>query len=345
MAIDAQNQDDEIEIDDVATKAKEIGKAVGVDNAGKEDDAPDYEIEEGDEVEDRRVARERGESSDGQRSFKKQSAKEKRDARKRLVSRRIGEKDQTISQLQEQLFAASSKLNEFESRFSSLDKDKVDNAIINNKNIIAQADADYKKAFAEGDGDASSVALEKKYEAKGRLNQLEHWKQNNAKVVTTPNNPNAVPSAHVISKAKAWANKHKDWYDPNGKDEDTAIARSLSGVLADEGFDPTTDKFWKELDKRLIKKGVIDQDELDDIDNDDDELDELDDKPAPKAKKRPVPPSGGGNSNRGDFGNKIKIKLPTHYVNTLKANGIWDDVPTRNKVIKGYLENRKNLSS
>lgn len=339
---DAQTQDDDLEVDDVVTKAKEIGKTVGVDNVDKENDVPDYEIEEGDEVEDRRVARERGESYDGQRPIKKQTAKEKRDARKRLVSRRIGEKDQVINQLQEELYRTSSKLNEFESRFSNLDKDKVDIAIRDNKAIIAQADVEYKKAFAEGDGDASGTALEKKYEAKNRLGQLEYWKQNNAKTAASANT-SAAPSPYVISKAKAWTNKHKDWYDPNGKDEDTEIAKSLSGVLANEGFDPATDKFWKELDKRLIKKGVIDPEEAEDVDPDDEELEELEDKPKPR--KRPSPPSGGGNSNRGDFGNKIKIKLPTHYVNTLKANGIWEDIPRRNRIVKEYLENRKKLSA
>lgn len=340
---DSQNQDDD-NIDDVANKAADIGKEVGVEdtNSKNKEVIPDYEIEEGDE-EDQRVAKERN-SYDGNRSFKKQTAKEKRDARKRLVSRRINEKDQIINQLQEQLNVTATKVSEFENRFSSLDKDKVDSAIGSNKSQLAQATADYKKAFAEGDGDKAADAMEKMYEAKNRIGQLEHWKQQNGRTTAATVAPANTPKPAVINKARAWAERHKDWYDPNGKDEDTEIAKSLSGVLANEGYDASTDRFWKELDKRLIKRGIIDKEEAEEeIDPDDEELDELDDKPAPKSRKRPVPPSAGGNSNRGGDGTKIKIKLPTSYVNTLKANGLWDDVPKRNLIIKGYLETRRNI--
>ncbi len=131
------------------------------------------------------------------------------------------------------------------------------------------------------------------------------------------------PDTAIVNKAKAWAERNA-WYDPSGKDEDSEIAKALSGVLAAEGYDPKTEDFWDELDDRIKEKlpGKIIGVE-----------DEEDEEPALKPKRRASPPVGGAASNRGDLNGKKTITLPTSYINMLKANGIWDDIPRRNKII------------
>lgn len=331
-----QDQIDNDDIDETAVKAAEIGKIIGAeDNKNpSKDEAPDYEIEE---ENDERIAKERTSQAGATSERKKLTTKEKRDARKRAVDRRLGEKDEINRQLQEQLNVTAARLNSFEDRFSNLDRAKVDDAIGQTKAVLAKAAQDYKAAFSEGDGDKATAAMELMHDAKTRVGQLEAWKQNNSKVTTQQNNG---PDPRTVSKAKAWAAKH-DWYDASGTDEDSEVAKSISGVLANEGFDPTTDKFWKELDKRLLKRGIIDADETDEVEEDDYE----DDEPAAKKpKKRGSPPVSGG-SNRGGDAGKVKISLPTRYVNTLKENGIWDDVPRRNRVIQGYLKARREAAA
>ncbi len=336
---EAQTQIEEDDIDETAQKAAEIGKQIGVvDNkAAKEDDAPDYEVIEGDDADDARIAKQRddayGDSSRGKRE--QLSNKEKRELRKKRLAEKFNEKDAIIGHLQSELQATNGRLNEFENRFLNIDKSKVEDAIINTRATLAKATSDYETAFSEGDGKKATAAMDLMYQAKQGLEKLEGWKQQNSTTRTSAN----APDPRTISKAKAWADKHKDWYNPNGADEDSEIAKSLSGVLANEGYDSNTERFWKELDKRLVKRGIIDADEAGD---------DEDDEPAPKKRKRASggsPPVSGG-SNRDDTGSgKIKISLPTHYVNTLKENGIWDDVPRRNRVIQGYLKARREAQA
>lgn len=324
------------DIDDVAQKAAEIGEAIGVEKKdlpkGKDDDAPDYEIEEeGDE----RIAKEReprpGEGGDR----KKTTAKEKRDAKKRAVERKLNEKDGEINQLRSETEELRAWRAQVEGRLANVDKGKVDEGMNKAAADYNAAAAEYETAFTEGDGAKARTATEKMFNSKQAYDQLKGIKAQ----LDKPAPANNAPNPRIINKAKAWAAKH-DWYDASGTDEDSEIAKSLSQVLANEGLDPSTDKFWTELDKRLIKRGVIDADESGDYEDDYE-----DDEPvAKKPKKRGSPPVSGGSNRGGDGTGKIKISLPTHYVNTLKAEGIWDDVPRRNRVIKGYLAARREAA-
>lgn len=330
-----QDQIENDEVDETAIKAEEIGKAIGVeDNKTPKDDVPDYEIEEeGDE----RIAKEREPRvASGER--KKLSTKEKRDARNRARERKFAEKDSTIEQLRNETEELRAWRSQVEGRLANVDKGKVDDAIASVSNAFAKAKADHASAFTEGDGEKATAAMIAMSEANTRYQELAKLKQQLDRAPAAPQQNNA-PNPKTISKAKAWAAKH-DWYTLGGKDEDSTIASSLSQVLADEGFDPSTDKFWNELDKRLVKHGVIDADE---IENDEDDYE--DEEPAAKkSKKRGSPPVSGG-SNRGGDGGKVKITLPTRYVNTLKENGIWDDEKRRNKVIQGYLKARREAAA
>lgn len=331
-----QDQIDNDDVDETAVKAAEIGKAIGVeDNKTLKDDVPDYEIEE---ESDERIAKER-EPRAGVEGRKKLSTKEKRDARKRAVDRRLNEKDSVIEQQQQQLQELAAWKNQVEGRLTNVDKGKVDDAMANLGAAYNKAKADYTSAFTEGDGEKAAAAMTAMYEHQRKFEDLQKLKQQYERAPAAPQN--TMPNPKVISKAKAWAAKH-DWYDASGTDEDSEIAKSLSQVLANEGLDPATDKFWTELDKRLVKRGVIDATDAEDADEDDYE----DEEPvAKKPKKRGSPPVSGGSNRGGDAGGKMKISLPTRYVNTLKENGIWDDVPRRNRVIQGYLKARREAQA
>ncbi len=328
----ARTDDDDDNIDITAQKAAEIGKQLGV-----EDDNEEIEVIE--DTGDARIAKERPEAGGDNRGERKPlSNKEKRDLRKKNLAKKFSEKDNEIAELRAKVAESESWRQQMDQRFSNIDKQKIEQAEIDNKNALAKAEAEYVTAFTEGDGQKAAIQMGIMYDAKENLKKIDHIKQqfNRAPVAPQNNGPKADPK--VISKAQAWAAKHA-WYKADGSDEDSEIAKAISGKLAQEGMDAKSDEFWDELDARLEKRGIITRDEEED--EDDEELREVQ-KPAPK--KRAAPPVGGG-SNRNDVGGKRKVVLPTAYITHLKEKGWWDDIKQRNKMIKAYEANRKNLEA
>lgn len=336
---EAQTQNEEQDNDDVADKAADIGKDLGVQKGldGKEN-IPDYEVIE-DDGEDDRIAKERVKAPGAAKGERKQlSNKEKRELRKKRLAEKFNEKDEGLRQRDETIAQQSQKLqeleawrNQVEGRLTNVDKQAIEDAINQTTARIAQTKKLYADAFAEGDGVKAGDAMTAMYDAARRLEQLQGVKQQFANIQPQSRTvAEKKPDALLVSKAKAWA-KNNDWYRPEGGDEDSEIARAVSQVLADEGFDPKSDDYWDELDDRLAKRGIGEYDE---------EAHELDDEPAPRQRKRAAPPVGGGSS-RGDVAGKKQIKLPTAFINTLKENGIWADVEKRNRIINGYLKNQK----
>ena len=319
---------EEIEVDSTEDKAAEIGKQLGVDDdkglkrmLKADQDAPDYEVVE-EKDEDDRIAKER-EPKVAKADRKQLTNKEKRELRKKRINEKFNEKDQIIQQQQQQLEALSNRLNEFEGRLSSVDKAKVDEVLAQSISSFNQAEKDHMDAFREGDGEKATKAMRVMYDAQRNIEKLQGLKQQYDKLPAKPQQAVAGPDPVVVNKAKEWASKH-DWYRADGGDEDSEIAKAISGTLANEGYDPRTNDFWDELDDRLEKRGIGDH-EGDDKDNTEEDI-----QPAPK--RRTAPPINGG-SNRNDIKGKKTVTLPTSYINMLKANGIWDDVPRRNKII------------
>lgn len=317
---------EEDEIDTTAEKAADIGKEVGVADKEKEDDLPDYDVVEEKEEGDERIAKEREEKPvRGER--KQLTNKEKRDLRKKRVTEKFNEKDDIIRQQQQELQALNHWKNEVEGRLTNVDRGKVDEALNQNIAAFTQAEKDHAAAFTEGDGVKATSAMRVMYDAQRNIEKLQGMKQQYEKQPVRPvEKPNA-PDPVLVNNAKKWASRHS-WYKSDGGDEDSAIAQAISGTLANEGYDPKTDDFWDELDDRLAARGIGD-----DIDGDE---------PPVVSKRRTSAPPIGGGSKRGDSAGKVKVTLPTAYINACKEAGKWDDKPTRDRMISRYLQGVKN---
>lgn len=321
--IDQQN-----EADETTAKAKEIGNDLGVEDAsdGKEE-LPDYEIIEDD---DSTLAKEREERPKAERKIL--SNKEKRDLRKKRTQERFQAKDAIIEQQQTQLQQLAGRLNEFEGRLSNVDRAKVDDMLNQSIATFNTAEKDHMDAFKEGDGEKATRSMKIMYDAQRRIDQLQPIKQQYDKQPQQRQvqNQEAPDAALIQRKAKEWASKH-DWYRADGSDEDSEIAKAISGKMVNEGYDPKSDDFWDELDDRLDKRGIG---KLEDEDEDEPE------ERAPVVKRRTAPPVSGG-AKRGDVSGKVKVSLPTAYINHLKEKGWYDDPVQRNKMIKRYQDGLK----
>lgn len=319
MAIEKDDEIETIENTEVGEKAKEIGKELGV-----EKDIPDYDIqEEPDDQEDERIAKEREQKTD-KKDRKVLTNKEKREIRKKRLSEKFGEKDAEIQRLSEENQQMRQWKSEVDNRLSGINKTEVEKAFNETVTAFAQAEKDHADAFAEGDGVKATKAMRVMYDAQRRIEQLQGVKQQLEKQPMQAQAQAQAPQQvdrEVVNKAQAWASRNA-WYKANGNDVDSEIAKAISGVLANEGYDPKSDDFWDELDDRLEDRMP---EKLGERHEEEDVVEQ-------KARKRASPPVGGG-ANRSDVKGKKTITLPTSYINTLKANGIWDDVPRRNKII------------
>lgn len=320
---EAKEQIDHDEDDATEDKAKAIGKELGVVEDKSDEDVPDYNIQE---EPDERIAKQREPKDDSKsekKEWKKLSSKEKRDAKKKRWTKEINQRDVIINQQQAELNHLKQWKGEVDTRLSGINRAEVDKAWNDTVAVLEKAKKDYSDSFTEGDGVKNVAALALMSDANDRLKQIRGISEqlkNSPAQTQKPNGPDPV----IVNKAKAWAERHASWYNPDGKDVDSEIAKAISGVLANEGYDPKSDDFWDELDDRVAKKMP---DKFDEQEEDDD------DEPIPKAvRKRTTPPVASG-AKRGDVAGKKTVTLPTSYINMLKANGIWDDVKRRNKII------------
>lgn len=324
----ANTNKDDIEVED---KAAAIGKELGADSMDPTDkeELEDFDIIEEKDEDDRPLAKERV-ARDVRADRKQLSSKEKRDLKKKKLAEKFSEKDQIIQNQQRQLDEMLAWKNQVEGRLTNVDKAKVDDLLNQNISVFHQAERDHAAAFTEGDGDKATKAMRLMYDAQKRIDQLQAAKQQYDRLPAKQQAPRQAdgPDPVVVHKAKEWSAKN-EWYNANGTDEDSGIAKAISGILANEGYDPKSNDFWEELDDRLKARG---------IGNDSDDDDE-DDYQEEKPKRRQSAPPVGSGSKRGDIKGKKTITLPTSYIKMLKDNGKWDDINVRNKI----LEDRERI--
>jgi hypothetical protein len=319
-------------VDDTADKAAAIGDAIG---ASKEE-IPDYDIKE---AADDRIAKTRDDADAGIRQKgdrKELTNKEKRELRKKRMREKFNEKDAIIAEQQAQLNAVNGRLAQVEGRLAGVDKGQVKTALADTIRIFNAAQERYKESFKEGDAEKSLAAVKELDIAQKRIEQLQNLEQQLERPRQQQTQQPAFDAA-TVNHAKKWAERNT-WFQQdaggNALDEDSEIAMALSARLVKEGYDPKSQDFWDELDERAQKRlpHVAEA-----IQNDEDD----DDEPrAQQPRKRSAPPVTGG-ANRGDVRGKVSITLPTEFINTLKDNGIWDDTEKRNRVIKRYLDGKR----
>jgi hypothetical protein len=131
----------------------------------------------------------------------------------------------------------------------------------------------------------------------------------------------------VNMKARQWASENP-WFNPSSNDPDSAIAKTVDASLVSEGFDPSTDRYWDELDRRVSK--YLPHHFTDDAE---------DGYTGPQKSGRRSPPVGGS---RGTTPGKTQVYLSTERVNALKDAGAWDDPVKRDNMLRRFAEWDRN---
>ena len=143
---------------------------------------------------------------------------------------------------------------ELQARLNKLDESYVGEFGTRLESQVISAKEAYKKAYDEGDADAmfeaqqniSRLAMEQ-----AKYDQIkERGNQQAPQAVETPQAaPQQQPPAKPDPKAEAWASKN-EWF---GADQTMTYAAFgiHRQLIEDEGFDPTSDEYYTELDRRV----------------------------------------------------------------------------------------------
>ena len=188
---------------------------------------------------------------------------------------------------------------------------------------IAQAEHVIAKATEAGNGEDVVAAMRIRDQAIAQAQQLEYAKQQAAQPRTPQVDPN------VVNYAKEWMQANP-WYDPQGRDRDSALTKAIDAELAREGYNPASRDYWEELTARVA-----------DAFGEDDEPQQ---RKASERPRRKAPPTG-NTREHAPQSTKREIYVTPERKQAMIEAGVWDDPVARNRMLKAYQAYDRNSSA
>jgi hypothetical protein len=282
-------------------------------NNDDDDDGPSGDYDAKDDVSD----------NDPEREAIRAARREERKLKKQLHREKARESNHLISALKKQNNALADRLAVLEKKTSGAELARVDKAIDDAGVQVEYAKMKMKEAVSAQDGESLVQAQEMLYEAQRKMESLSTIKENATRQMTQQPKQNIqLPDPMVQKMAADWMGRN-GWYDPQGKDLDSEIAQKIDRKLTEEGFDPTQEDYWEELDDRLQKylphrsnTGYNERNR--------------------NQRPRSVVTSSGRESSGGVRSNEFR--LTPDRVAAIKEAGMWDNTEQRNKMIRKFAD-------
>ena len=295
------------------------------EKAQAQEQEPEIEVIEGEDPdnlddegqEDGRLSESRNEDEDVRRDAKR-SERQRRKQNQRFARDKTREEMQWLVQQNQSL---QQRLENIENQTLNFQKGSLDQDYQQALYGVTAAENQLAKAIEIGDGARVPELLRQRDRAladAAHINRVKETVGNTA----TPRNDTV-----VNMKARQWASENP-WFNPSSNDPDSAIAKTVDASLVSEGFDPTTDRYWDELDRRVSK--YLPHHFTDDAE---------DGYTGPQKSGRRSPPVGGS---RGTTPGKTQVYLSTERVNALKDAGAWDDPVKRDNMLRRFAEWDRN---
>ena len=174
---------------------------------------------------------------------------------RQLVRQRKEREEQIIAQQQE-LAALQARLQNTEQKNAEVFKKNYDVTERQLREKSEMARQAYLRAYDDGDKEAMLAAQEAMFDAKQNISlvrqgrkDVERYSTDLVKQAEAANNQRAMRQQPAYDpKAVEWAEQNT-WF---GQDQvATAAALAIDANLKNEGYDPTSDDFYREVDKRL----------------------------------------------------------------------------------------------
>ena len=280
-----------------------------------EGEDPDNLDDEGQE--DGRLSESRNEDEDVRRDAKR-SERQRRKQNQRFARDKTREEMQWLVQQNQSL---QQRLETIENQTLNFQKGSLDQDYQQALYGVTAAENQLAKAIEIGDGARVPELLRQRDRALADAAHINRVKESVGNTATPRND------TVVNMKARQWASENP-WFNPSSNDPDSAIAKTVDASLVSEGFDPTTDRYWDELDRRVSK--YLPHHFTDDAE---------DGYTGPQRSGRRSPPVGGS---RGTTPGKTQVYLSTERVNALKDAGAWDDPVKRDNMLRRFAEWDRN---
>lgn len=302
-------------LDKGSTEKEEPPRGEGEDDAPAKADAEthddDEREEEGESEEDAEARRERN----------RQRRKENKERRHEYIDslkRELAARDELLQR-------QASRLDALERRTHGADMAAVDSELQKSADAYNYFKLQHAEAVTAANGALATDAQEKMMQAYQRHQQLTKIRQAAQRQVNAPQPQPLDPRLKM--RAERWLEKNS-WYDPDGKDSDSQITLTIDQQLHREGWNPTTEQYWEELDARVKKylphrygSGY--------------------NKSQVNRAKAPVAGSGRESSNNSSGG----YRLSSDRVQALKDAGMWDDPKSRADAIKRFQQYDKEQAN
>jgi hypothetical protein len=248
----------------------------------------------------------------------------RRRAKKEYIKQTNVEKDMLLTSLRRERQELVERLSVLERKTHSADLARIDKALEDKELRLQYAKMKMSEATSASDGDAFGKAQDMWYETRREIESIRALKEQAAR--TTQNQP-IEDNREMQRHAAKWMDRNS-WYDPSGEDEDSQIAKVIDQKLVKEGWNPSTEEYWEELDRRVAKRAPH-------------RYTEGNDERSTRRPRSVVTSSGRENIN--GSGAKNTFTLSPEQVRAMKDAGFWDNSEKRNKMIKRYaLEARQN---
>jgi hypothetical protein len=244
--------------------------------------------------------------------------RDRRRTKKQLVRQTNSEKEIKLQMLERQNQELIQRLSVVERKTHSADLARIDKAIEDSELRINYAKMKLGEAAEARDGNAMAKAQELWMEARQQAESLRNLK----KSATQPRQESSIPDPRLQRNAANWMERNP-WYNPDGKDLDSKIAKQVDEALNSEGWDPNSTDYWEELDNRL-QRYVSHRYNA-----------KTDENPNQRSKPRGIV-TGSGRESASRAGGKNTFTLSPEQVRAMKDAGFWDDSEKRNKMIKRY---------
>ncbi len=152
--------------------------------------------------------------------------------------------------------AAEARAFELEQRLNSLETERQEALKVGTEklaksmdSLIGAAEHKLKIALSEQDPDKASAAQREMSELIAERSKIPATVESKPKPTTPP--PQEKPREYA-PEAIDWAKRNSNWF---GKDRVlTAAAYAIDAELTEEGFDPSNDEYYSELEKRLVEE-------------------------------------------------------------------------------------------
>lgn len=206
-----------------------------------------------------------------------------------------------------------------EARAHQQDVSQVDAALREAIKEAQMADQVIAKAVSAGNGDDVSTAMRYREEALNRARQLEALKGRHSEQPPAQSQPRPpVVDAEVLEHAKDFMEDHS-WYDPQGRDEKSAVVLAIDNAMAREGYDPKSDEYWDELRSRVKRR-----------------LPDAFEKSAGDKREPRSGPAVGSGREHAPTSTRREVYISPERKQALIDAGVWDDPVLRMKYVKRY---------